>query len=139
METIILLKIGARCCVFWLANACLRMRSHGTKRWKTLENDEKSNISNEQPAFGCQPAFGSHSQSLTNKLFLRFSAWAIREPLMIKKGMFLTIFECFSLFSTMQMYTLACVGWLKYTTITRAELNRAQIAKDVEIFAPIWC
>ena len=29
------------CCVFWPANACLRMHSHGRKRWKTFKNDEK--------------------------------------------------------------------------------------------------
>ena len=29
-------------------------------------------IPNEQPAFRCQPDFGSHSQSLTNKLFSSF-------------------------------------------------------------------
>ena len=30
------------CCVFQPANACLRMRSHGRKQWKTLENYQKS-------------------------------------------------------------------------------------------------
>ena len=37
---------------------------------KTMKNIGKSwKIPNEEPAFRCQPAFGSHSQSLTNKLF----------------------------------------------------------------------
>ena len=63
------------------------MRSHGQKRSKTFENDKKGPFSscareahvrgmkkkaNVQPAFRCQPAFGSHSQSLTNKLFSLF-------------------------------------------------------------------
>ena len=30
------------CCVFWPANARLRMRLHGRKRWKTFKNHEKS-------------------------------------------------------------------------------------------------
>ena len=33
------------------------------------ERTKKNKILNEQPGFGCQPAFKSHSQSLTNKLF----------------------------------------------------------------------
>ena len=31
-----------QCCVFWSANTCLRMRSHGRKQWKMLENYQKS-------------------------------------------------------------------------------------------------
>ena len=37
--------------------------------WKKYKNNK---IPNEQPAFRCQPAFRSHSQSLTNKLFSSF-------------------------------------------------------------------
>ena len=32
------------CCVFWPANTCLHMHSHGPKRWKTLENYHKTNF-----------------------------------------------------------------------------------------------
>ena len=51
---------------------------------KTLTNLRlmKLKIPNEQPAIGCQPAFGSHSQSLKNKLFSSFFfmrlTWASR-------------------------------------------------------------
>ena len=34
-------EINKRCCVFLPANACLRIRSHGQKWWKTLQNDQK--------------------------------------------------------------------------------------------------
>ena len=34
-----------------------------------------------------------------------------------EKSTFLTIFECFSLFSTIQTHAQACVCWLKYTTV----------------------
>ena len=36
--------------------------------WSAIGNK----IPNEQPALSCQPVFGSHSQSLTNKLFSSF-------------------------------------------------------------------
>ena len=61
----------------------------------------KSNqILNEKPALGCQPALRIHFQWMTYKLFLHepyeslLCAWW---------GTFLTIFDCFSLFSNMQM------------------------------------
>ena len=42
------------------------MRCSCRKKYKN------NKIPNEQPAFRCQPAFGSHSQLLTNKLFSSF-------------------------------------------------------------------
>ena len=46
------------------------MHSHCQKRWKTLEN----------PAFRCQPAYVSHSQSLTNTHFSSFFTCALHLP-----------------------------------------------------------
>ena len=97
------------CCVFQPANACLRLRSHGWKRSKTSENDNK--IPNEQPAFGCQPAFGSHSQSLTNNIFssfffifLPYSSCALHEPLvrMMEKILFSLFSNVFDRFQPCQ-------------------------------------
>jgi transketolase len=44
-------------------------------------------FSNEQPAFGCQPAFGSHSQWLVGGVFFAFFIMHLHEPLvcMMKK------------------------------------------------------
>ena len=76
-------------------------------------------IPNEQPAFGCQPAFGSHSQSLTNKLFSSFFfvrlTWASCMCAWWKRYFFI-IFQCLSLFLTMQTHAQACIRWSKYTT-----------------------
>ena len=48
-----------------------------------VEKRTKNNkFPNEQPAFGCQPAIESHSQSLTNKLFSSVFFVFLREPLM---------------------------------------------------------
>ena len=52
--------------VFQKTFCVMHMRRPCKKRTKN------NKIPNEQPAFGCQPAFGSHSQSLTNKLFSSF-------------------------------------------------------------------
>ena len=52
----------------------MHMRSACRKKNKKQQKTTKNNkIPNEQPAFRCLPAFGIHSQSLTNKLFLSFS------------------------------------------------------------------
>ena len=76
-------------------------------------------IPNEQPAFGCQPAFGSHSQSLTNELFSSFFlmrlTWASCMCAWWKRYFFI-IFQCLSLFLTMQTHAQACIRWSKYTT-----------------------
>ena len=93
-------------------NASCTWDTHVQKRTKN------NKIPNEQPAFGCQPALGSHSQSLTNKLFSSFIfvsfMWA--SHVHDEKGTFLLIFECFLSFSTMQTHVQACVCWSKYTT-----------------------
>ena len=47
------------CTFFYMSNECEWCKC-------SLKNYKNPN---ERPAFGCQPAFGSHSQSLTNKLF----------------------------------------------------------------------
>ena len=41
-------------------------------RWSCRKSTENNKIKNEQPPFKCQPAFGSHSQSLTNQFFSSF-------------------------------------------------------------------
>ena len=74
-------KIEPNCCVFRPANACAEKHwkmmkkypfhhAHERLMWDPWRKMKK--IPNEQPAFGCQPAFGSHSQLLTNKLFSSF-------------------------------------------------------------------
>ena len=91
-------------------------QNHPLHVWKWSKNNK---IPNEQPAFRCQPAFGSHSQSLTNKLFSLFffmrPTWASRAH--DEKGTFFIIFRCFLSFSTIRMHAQACIGWSKYTTI----------------------
>ena len=76
--------------------------------WTSCAWCKNNKILNEQPAFGCQPAFGSHSQSLTNKLF---SSCVLHEPLMhmMKKILF-------SSFSNIFFFLDQCVSWSKYTT-----------------------
>ena len=65
----------------------------------------KKNDPNEQTVFGCQPAFGSHSQSLTNKLFSSFffvslsCAWWKR-----------CFFIHFWMFLTMRVHVQACAS-----------------------------
>ena len=70
-------------------------------------------IPNEQPAFRCQPDFGSHSQSLTNKLFSSVSSCALHEPLvhmMVKVlfSSFLNVFdhayECASMHALVEIH-----------------------------------
>ena len=67
----------------------------------------------------CQPAFGSHSQSLTNELFSSFFlmrlTWASCMCAWWKRYFFI-IFQCLSLFLTMQTHAQACIRWSKYTT-----------------------
>ena len=64
---------------------------------------------NEQPDFGCQPAFGSHSQSLTNKLFSLFFfmrlTWA--SHMHDGKG---TFFHHFPMFSVDINHANACTS-----------------------------
>ena len=69
-----------------------------------------------------QPAIGSHSQSLTNKLFSSVFFVFLCEPLVSLscawwKKYFLLIFECFQSFSTMRTHACAYVRWSKFTTI----------------------
>ena len=71
--------------------ASLRMHSHGRKQLKTLENHEKN-------------------------FFLHFSSCALHEHRGHDKKILFIIFECFSLFSTMQTHVQACIRWSKYTT-----------------------
>ena len=59
------------------ACACVPMVKRDQKHLKIMKNNQKHKIPNEQPAFGCQPAFRSHSQSLTNKLFSSFFLMSI--------------------------------------------------------------
>ena len=68
---------------------------------------KKNKIPNEQPVFGCQPTFGSHSHSRTNKLFSSFFFMSITFASRTHdgKGTFFMIFERFS-----------CVRWSEYTT-----------------------
>ena len=96
-----------------------RMLAHGRKRWKTFENhrkskyfasctwdakkEQKNKIPNEQPAFECQPAFGSHSQSLTNKLFSSFFFMSLSHAWW--KRYFFYDFRMFFIY------------WSKYTTV----------------------
>ena len=67
-------------------------------------------IPNEQPAFRCQPAFWSHSQSLTNKLFSSFFfvslSYASRAH--DEKRTFFIIFKCFLSFWTMVKIHNSC-------------------------------
>ena len=90
---------------FYMSNACA---------WRKMfsERSKNNKISNEQPAFRCQPAFGSHSQLLTNKLFSSFIfmhlTWASRTH--DGKGTFSSFSNVFDRFR-------ACVRWSKYTTI----------------------
>ena len=62
----------------------------------SLQKVKNNKIPNEQPAFGCQPDFGSHSHLLTNKLFssIFFTSltWAV--CMNDEKGTFFMIFEC---------------------------------------------
>ena len=83
-------QIVTNCCVFWSANACLCMLSHGQKRWKTLENYEKSSF------FFLSLTWTSHVHE--------------------RKCTFIIIFLCFWLSSTMRMHAQAWVCWSKYTT-----------------------
>ena len=58
--------------------------------------DYEHEIIEEQPAFECQPAFGSHSETLKNCIFLHVLAWALLESLMCTiKKYFLNIFWVF--------------------------------------------
>ena len=71
---------------------------------------KNNKIPNEQPAFGCQQAFGSHSHSLTNKLFSSFFftslTWAFR--MHDENGTFSWFSNVFHHFR---------VRWSKYTTV----------------------
>ena len=60
---------------------------------------------NEQPAFGCWPAFGSHSQLLTNWLFSLFFYMSLSCAWW--KRYFLTIFYCFFIVLIMHVFA----GW----------------------------
>ena len=114
------------CCVFWPANACLRMVQNNEKHskmmkklpfpscaWEAHVRRMKNKNPNEQPAFRCQPDFGSHSQSLTNKLFSSVSSCALHEPLvhmMVKVlfSSFLNVFdhayECASMHALVEIH-----------------------------------
>ena len=99
-----------------------------------VEKRTKHNkIPNEQPGFGCQPAFRSHSQLLTNKLFSLFFieslSWASRVH--DKKGTFLLIFECFRSFSTIRTHAQACLRWSKYTTHQYEQFNLSNFIVDM--------
>ena len=95
----------------------LRRKIKKNELWcmKIIKNNKKPN---EQPAFRCQPALGSHSQSLTNKLFFSFFFVSLTRASRAhdEKGTFLLIFKCFWSFSTMPMHAQACICWSKYTT-----------------------
>ena len=85
---------------------------------------KNNKIPNEQPAFGCQPAFDSLSQLLTwltYNFFLRFSSWALHEPLihMMKK----VLFSWF-------LNVCACVRWSKFTTDCRYSLAQMCTRED---------
>ena len=56
-------------------------------------------ISQEQPAFGCQPAFGSHSWTLKMLIFVHIHTSALHESLAKRwKSMFLIFFQRFYFF-----------------------------------------
>ena len=71
--------------------------------WASHEANQKSKWAT---SFWVQPAFGSHSQSLTNKLFSSFLfvclTWASR--MHDKKDTLFMIFEWFSLFSLVKIH-----------------------------------
>ena len=90
------------CCLFWPANVCLRMCSHGRKWQKTFKND-------------ILIPFSLHMSIPLKKRRKKIVAQRLR---VTPKSCltFLLIFECFWSFSTMRMYAQACVCWSKYTT-----------------------
>ena len=100
-----LLNLIESCVVYF------NQRTHACACVCMVENDWKHKKMN-------QPAFGSHSQSLTNKLFFAFCYESLSCASLAheEKHIFLFIFLCFQSFSTMQTHAQACVLWLKYTT-----------------------
>ena len=120
-------KANLACCVFWPANACLRMCLL-VRDWEWLLKAgwyQKAGCSFKILLFSY---FFLHAQCIwmykyTNKLFFCFSlfffvslTWAFHEH--DEKGTFLLIFECFQSFSTMQTHAQACLCWSKYTTLS---------------------
>ena len=78
----------------------------------SCRNKDKNNkIPNEQPTVRCQPAFGSHSHSLTNKLFFSFFFAGLLCASLghDEKGTFFIIFKCFLSFLTMRTHAQACM------------------------------
>ena len=130
------------------ACVCICMRLHGQKWWKTFENHDKSTFffmhtrgsckANEEkrPAFGCQPSFGSHSQSLTSKLFSSFFFMSLL--LAWWKRYFFHDFWMFILFSTMEMHAQACVGWSNYTTIHLRYTSFSTLPTKPSLRRGIW-
>ena len=109
-------KLDLRNLVFQRTFCIMHMSAHVEKRTK------KNKIPNEQPAFGCQLAFGSHSQLLTTKIFLHFSlffcmslTWAFRTH--DGKGTFFIIFQCFWSFLTMQMHVLKIHNTIHFSLV----------------------
>ena len=70
-------------------------------------------------------AFGSHSQSLTNKLFFPFFFAFLPEPCVSLSWAWWKryFFTNFRVFLTMQMHAQACIRWSKYTTVGVIDLH----------------
>ena len=72
----------------------------------------KNKNPNEQPAFRCQPDFGSHSQTLTNKLFSSFSFMRLTRASRAHDGKgtfssFWNVFHCFRTCECMHKHAFA--------------------------------
>ena len=76
------------CCVFWPANTCLHMHSHGPKRWKTLENYHKTNFF----IVRTRDSGKAHARTWRKCSFLAFRSMFLSEPYL----------------------SLSCVRWKKY-------------------------
>ena len=74
---------------------------------RSSRKTKKNEIPKEQPAFGCQPAFGSHSESLTNKLF---SVFLHASHMSLSCAWWKRYF-----FQHFTMFFIVC--WSKYTTL----------------------
>ena len=126
------------CCVFRPANTCfwkswksylfhkcVLIRYFCSWTWEDhVEKQSRNNkIPNEQSAFGCQPAFASHSQSLTNKLFSLFFfmglTWASRPH--DRKGTFFMIFECLWMFFIVFNHVNTCESMRSLVKIHNTE------------------
>ena len=99
------------CCVFWPANACLGMRSHGQKQWKTFK------IMKKVPFPLCVRE--AHVGDIKNE---EKSLWALHEPLVriLEK----VLFDDFLMFFIIFAPANACASMRSLVKIHNTQLTK---------------